>query len=129
MILTGDAERRVVSPAELQTSIDACVTKYVAGRSFVRSVDAFFLRWLYMNAFVSFEMISHCDVVKIAVESRPLVCLFVYRPSGTEDVVRVYAEANTQVDHARHVLLFIVVMYEYLLRVVIHLCVVFCCLG
>ena len=69
MILTGDAERRVVSPAELQTSIDACVTKYVAGRSFVRLVGGFFCDG-YVNAFVS---------LKIAVELRPRVCLFTDR--------------------------------------------------
>ncbi|KAM9783039.1 phosphoacetylglucosamine mutase [Neosynchiropus ocellatus] len=50
---TTDAERRAVSPAGLQDSIDGLVKKYPRGRSFVR-------------------------------------------PSGTEDVVRVYAEADTR---------------------------------
>ena len=27
-----------------------------------------------------------------------IICLIIYRPSGTEDVVRVYAEADTQVN-------------------------------
>jgi phosphoacetylglucosamine mutase len=54
---TEDAERRLVSPAGLQTKIDDLVNRYQGGRSFVR-------------------------------------------PSGTEDVVRVYAEAalKTQAD-------------------------------
>lgn len=54
VIDTADAERRAVSPAGLQESIDTLVQKYGQARSFVR-------------------------------------------PSGTEDVVRVYAEAETQV--------------------------------
>ncbi|XP_074541997.1 phosphoacetylglucosamine mutase [Halichoeres trimaculatus] len=53
VIDTEDAERRAVSPAGLQESIDSLVKKYKQARSFVR-------------------------------------------PSGTEDVVRVYAEAETQ---------------------------------
>lgn len=54
---TEDAERRLVSPAGLQTKIEDLVNRYQGGRSFVR-------------------------------------------PSGTEDVVRVYAEAalRTQAD-------------------------------
>lgn len=54
MIDTTDAERRALTPAGLQDSIDALVKKYKQARAFVR-------------------------------------------PSGTEDVVRVYAEADTQV--------------------------------
>ncbi|KAF7694189.1 phosphoacetylglucosamine mutase isoform X1 [Silurus meridionalis] len=53
VIETTDAERRAVTPAGLQDSIDALVKKYRQARAFVR-------------------------------------------PSGTEDVVRVYAEADTQ---------------------------------
>ncbi|CAL9692285.1 unnamed protein product [Knipowitschia caucasica] len=53
VIDTTDAERRAVTPAGFQDSIDALVKKYPMARSFVR-------------------------------------------PSGTEDVVRVYAEADTQ---------------------------------
>ncbi|KAK2190302.1 hypothetical protein NP493_79g06019 [Ridgeia piscesae] len=53
VIQTTDAERKVTTPAGLQDSIDAIVSKYPKGRSFVR-------------------------------------------PSGTEDVVRVYSEAETQ---------------------------------
>ncbi|XP_053193475.1 phosphoacetylglucosamine mutase [Scomber japonicus] len=53
VIDTTDAERRTVSPAGLQETIDSLVKKYKLARSFVR-------------------------------------------PSGTEDVVRVYAEAETQ---------------------------------
>uniref|UniRef100_A0AAR2KNP0 Phosphoacetylglucosamine mutase n=1 Tax=Pygocentrus nattereri TaxID=42514 RepID=A0AAR2KNP0_PYGNA len=53
MIDTADAERRAVTPAGLQDSIDALVKKYTKARAFVR-------------------------------------------PSGTEDLVRVYAEAETQ---------------------------------
>ncbi|KAM9468255.1 phosphoacetylglucosamine mutase-like [Clarias gariepinus] len=53
VIDTTDAERRAVTPAGLQDSIDALVKKYKQARAFVR-------------------------------------------PSGTEDVVRVYAEADTQ---------------------------------
>ncbi|CAK6962165.1 phosphoacetylglucosamine mutase [Scomber scombrus] len=53
VIDTTDAERRAVSPAGLQETIDSLVKKYRLARSFVR-------------------------------------------PSGTEDVVRVYAEAETQ---------------------------------
>ncbi|XP_036406214.1 phosphoacetylglucosamine mutase [Megalops cyprinoides] len=53
VIDTTDAERRAVSPAGLQDTIDALVKKYKMSRAFVR-------------------------------------------PSGTEDVVRVYAEADTQ---------------------------------
>ena len=36
VITTGDAERRVVSPDSLQSSIDACVANYTNARSFVR---------------------------------------------------------------------------------------------
>lgn len=50
VIITADAERKVVEPEGLQTGIDELVAKYPRGRSFVR-------------------------------------------PSGTEDIVRVYAEA------------------------------------
>ncbi|XP_017349585.1 phosphoacetylglucosamine mutase [Ictalurus punctatus] len=53
VIDTTDAERRALTPAGLQDSIDALVKKYKQARAFVR-------------------------------------------PSGTEDVVRVYAEADTQ---------------------------------
>ncbi|KAL6459681.1 hypothetical protein MHYP_G00314400 [Metynnis hypsauchen] len=53
IIDTADAERRAVTPAGLQDSIDALVKKYTKARAFVR-------------------------------------------PSGTEDLVRVYAEAETQ---------------------------------
>ncbi|KAG7320171.1 hypothetical protein KOW79_016024 [Hemibagrus wyckioides] len=53
VIDTTDAERKAVTPAGLQDSIDALVKKYKQARAFVR-------------------------------------------PSGTEDVVRVYAEADTQ---------------------------------
>lgn len=59
MINTTDAERRAVTPAGLQDSIDALVTKYKKARAFVR-------------------------------------------PSGTEDIVRVYAEADTQVHACIH---------------------------
>jgi phosphoacetylglucosamine mutase len=52
---TTDAERRLVSPPELQKKVDKLVSKYKGGRSFVR-------------------------------------------PSGTEDVVRVYAEAETKAE-------------------------------
>lgn len=55
---TTDAERRLVSPPELQGKVDQLVSKYVEGRSFVR-------------------------------------------PSGTEDVVRVYAEAQTKAEGKR----------------------------
>ncbi|XP_074902608.1 phosphoacetylglucosamine mutase [Buteo buteo] len=53
VIVTTDAERRVVTPPGLQEKIDALVKKYKLSRAFVR-------------------------------------------PSGTEDVVRIYAEADTQ---------------------------------
>ncbi|KAI0219535.1 Phosphoacetylglucosamine mutase [Lamellibrachia satsuma] len=53
VIQTTDAERKVTTPGGLQGIIDAIVSKYPHGRSFVR-------------------------------------------PSGTEDVVRVYSEAETQ---------------------------------
>uniref|UniRef100_A0A8B9L646 Phosphoacetylglucosamine mutase n=1 Tax=Astyanax mexicanus TaxID=7994 RepID=A0A8B9L646_ASTMX len=53
VIDTTDAERRAVTPAGLQDTIDTLVKKYAKARAFVR-------------------------------------------PSGTEDVVRVYAEADTQ---------------------------------
>jgi phosphoacetylglucosamine mutase len=52
--VTTDAERRLVSPANLQQRIDDLMLKYDGGRTFVR-------------------------------------------PSGTEDVVRVYAEANARI--------------------------------
>lgn len=52
VITTTDAERKCVSPPNLQDRLDEIVAKYPKGRSFVR-------------------------------------------PSGTEDVVRVYAEADT----------------------------------
>jgi len=55
VIQTADAERRCVEPPELQREIDAIVSEYPKGRSFVR-------------------------------------------PSGTEDVVRVYAEAETRAE-------------------------------
>lgn len=53
VIITTDAERKVVEPEGLQTGIDELVAKYPRGRSFVR-------------------------------------------PSGTEDIVRVYAEAASK---------------------------------
>ncbi|KAM7284735.1 hypothetical protein ISCGN_001829 [Ixodes scapularis] len=53
IITTADAERRCVSPSDLQPAIDQIVQGYQDGRAFVR-------------------------------------------PSGTEDIVRVYAEASTQ---------------------------------
>lgn len=53
VITTMDAERKVVTPDDLQAGIDQLVAKYPRGRSFVR-------------------------------------------PSGTEDIVRVYAEAATK---------------------------------
>eukprot|EP01121_Diplochlamys_sp_Union-15-3_P016169 TRINITY_DN5453_c0_g1_i2.p1 TRINITY_DN5453_c0_g1~~TRINITY_DN5453_c0_g1_i2.p1 ORF type:complete len:555 (+),score=112.81 TRINITY_DN5453_c0_g1_i2:34-1665(+) len=53
VITTTDVERKVVTPKGLQEAIDAAVSKYHKGRSFVR-------------------------------------------PSGTEDVVRIYAEAATK---------------------------------
>lgn len=53
IITTTDAERKVVTPEDLQPGIDEIVNKYPRGRSFVR-------------------------------------------PSGTEDIVRVYAEAATK---------------------------------
>lgn len=53
VITTADAERKCVTPANLQNEIDIVVAKYPKGRSFVR-------------------------------------------PSGTEDIVRVYAEAATK---------------------------------
>lgn len=53
VIKTTDAERKVVTPDDLQAGIDQLVAKYPRGRSFVR-------------------------------------------PSGTEDIVRVYAEAATK---------------------------------
>lgn len=59
VIDTTDAERKAVTPAGLQDSIDALVKTYKQARAFVR-------------------------------------------PSGTEDVVRVYAEADTQVHTSLH---------------------------
>lgn len=53
VITTTDAERKVVTPEQLQDGIDELVAKYPRGRSFVR-------------------------------------------PSGTEDIVRVYAEAASK---------------------------------
>ncbi|XP_066254329.1 phosphoacetylglucosamine mutase [Euwallacea similis] len=55
VISTTDAERKCVTPKDLQNEIDNIVTKYPKGRSFVR-------------------------------------------PSGTEDLIRVYAEAATRQD-------------------------------
>lgn len=69
LIQTTDAERRCIAPAHLQDCIDELVSKYPSGRSFVR----------YENKSIRF--------IKKA---------FLLRPSGTEDIVRVYAEASTQ---------------------------------
>ena len=73
VIQTTDAERKCVLPVGLQQEIEAIVTKFNKGRSFVRWV------WWRDSFSVSpYLMINLCS------------------PSGTEDVVRVYAEADSQ---------------------------------
>lgn len=74
VVKTTDFERKCVSPEGLQREIDCLVAQFSKGRSFVRLVAQFSKRR-------SFVMWNGC----------------LFRPSGTEDVVRVYAEADTQV--------------------------------
>jgi len=68
-IVTSDYDQRVVEPPELQRSIDRIVASYRSAR----------------------ESVS-------ANESAVAGARIVVRPSGTEDVVRVYAEAHTEAD-------------------------------
>ncbi len=72
VITTTDAERKVVKPEGLQAKIDETVKKFTDGRSFVR----------YFKLNNNFKPFSN-----------HFLC---FRPSGTEDIVRVYAEADTQ---------------------------------
>lgn len=67
-ITTTDAERRVVQPAGLQDRINALVSSVPRGM-------------------VMHRLQACCD---------PLTGRAFVRPSGTEDIVRVYAEATTQ---------------------------------
>ena len=71
-VKTTDYDRRCTAPEGLQTEIDRLVAQHPNGRSFVR------YRWHHHHE-------ATC------------VYSFFFRPSGTEDVVRVYAEAETQV--------------------------------
>ena len=76
VIQTTDAERKCVEPAGLQAAIDSVVAKFNKGRSFVR-----------------YKMNPFCY------KNNCLKFLFFFSwhsPSGTEDVVRVYAEADSQ---------------------------------
>jgi phosphoacetylglucosamine mutase len=71
IFLTTDAERKLTHPPGLQEKIDALVQKYQDARSVAGGIS---VGWLFMNfLFRSFV-----------------------RPSGTEDVVRIYAEAKTK---------------------------------
>lgn len=70
---TTNADRQLVEPAGLQGKIDALVEKYTNGRAFVR--------YLAFISLLSSPIYSSDN-----------------RPSGTEDVVRIYAEASTQQD-------------------------------
>ena len=73
VIQTTDAERKCVLPVGLQQEIEAIVTKFNKGRSFVR--------WVWWR---------ECFSVS------PYLIINLCSPSGTEDVVRVYAEADSQ---------------------------------
>lgn len=72
VLATTDAERRVTSPPGLQTALDALVRQHPSGRAFVR-----------------YAVRSSPSPSRAAVGDAAARC----RPSGTEDVVRVYAEA------------------------------------
>ncbi|PRD32363.1 UNVERIFIED_CONTAM: Pgm3 [Trichonephila clavipes] len=69
VLQTTDAARKCVKPEGLQEEIDKAVAKYEQARSFVR--------YCIMN----FSCLNF---------------FYYFRPSGTEDIVRVYAEAHTQ---------------------------------
>lgn len=84
MVKTTDAERKCVTPEGLQARIDALVSKYSNGRSFVRWGK--FLCVLFLHKYS----------LKYIVSLQSALFNLKYRPSGTEDVVRVYAEADTQ---------------------------------
>ena len=73
VVQTTDAERICVKPEGLQDAINETVSKFPHGRSFVRYFKN--ENWHY---------------------NLPIYTGLIFRPSGTEDVVRVYAEADTK---------------------------------
>ena len=89
VVKTTDFERRCTSPEGLQEQINTLVSQTARGRSFVRlereggGVQTF-------NDRVSLGGIPATTII---------YCIFYCRPSGTEDVVRVYAEAETTVGY------------------------------
>ena len=80
-IKTTNAETRVAAPTGLQQAIDASMAQYPEGAC----------RWLPFGS----NRDAQCDILPPLRLAEHAGRAFV-RPSGTEDVVRVYAEAATQ---------------------------------
>ena len=112
---TSDAERQCISPAGLQQAIDVAVKQYECGRSFVRQVSQHLCAgnsFCYLLPYQGFPppptaaspllpSLYHLHTHTLTHPTYHPHTLngpnTIYRPSGTEDVVRIYAEAATQV--------------------------------
>lgn len=94
VITTTNAERHCLTPVGLQEEIDKVVSKYPKGRSFVRykilyllctksskiqSMRNTFIKNI-RHMYILFQLCSNHDTF--------------FRPSGTEDIVRIYAECE-----------------------------------
>ena len=98
VIKTADAERKVIQPEGLQASIDQAVKVVPLGQAVptrCRALVTLLSRWCRNADGCHVGPCQLCTVFGPPVLPPAAGRSFV-RPSGTEDVVRVYAEAHTQ---------------------------------
>lgn len=101
VIVTTDAETRVAEPKGLQQLIDAAVAdvpsgQWVPGVPRWRALERFLRKGQPLQSLLEGQLGVDCEALSARLAAhagRSFV-----RPSGTEDVVRVYAEAATQAE-------------------------------